>query len=561
MSCVLLSTERTLDGARRLLIAAAIGLVVLVLGLGCGSSGSPAGNDDDDDEPPALGTIYIDASNAGFEDGTEAHPYNTIWEGMDVATRGDTLIVAAGSYGGRQDEEIDVPVVVKVLGAGFDETVVDAYFVVSAPEDSVAVLFKHMAFDGVAFSWGNRPGARRVTDWHRTPSTASRGAIDDLLSPRVEYAPVHIDSCDAGFAAVSYPPDHTYIVENSLVDSLVFDHAATLTRATRTIRDCLVAGNISFTHGGGDARTTIENCAIGGAIWMRNGSGATFTITENTVHGIIDKSGANFTTISHNMLPTGDVIDTSGGWGQESQFIEHNDIQNGIIENRSGCATVRYNTVNAPADTYAIQMNCGAPANLVGNTVTLPGAGEPTGDPGDWRNVGILAICGEGVITGNEVTGGSIGIWDVSGATELSENVVSASHWGIVAGYGNGKAFTDNTVSNCVSDGVRFLATGLGSHYGAFEDNFITNNGGAGVRLFCDVDMGGGAQGAWGGNVLTGNAGYDLYIEVPSDSAAVIYAERNTWDHGSEGGIDSLDIYDANDDPSLADVDMMPLAN
>ncbi len=523
---------------KRRVFSAMVICSALVLVWGCGGSGGPGGPDDDDDDDQPGERIYVDVSNAGVEDGTFEHPYNTIDEGVGAADRGDTVIVAAGNYAGGSD--IDVPVAITILGAGAQQTIVDTWFVVSAPQDTAEVVFKRLAFEGATFE-GNRDESRR--------------GPAEPLGLRVEFAPIHIDSCDAGAVGIGYPPDHCYTVENSLIDSVNFNHGFS-DHGTHTVRDCLIAGSVQCIHGGGSITTLIDGCTIGGSIDLGSGAGHTFTISNNTVHGIRDRSGACFTTISGNTLPTGNIVDKSGGWGLESQFIDSNVIQNGVMKIESGTATCRYNIVHAPADTFAIEMNCGAPSILIGNTVTLPPAGEPTGEPHEWRNVGIVATCGEGVIQDNTVTGGSIGIWEVSGVTELSGNVVSGSHYGIVAALGMDKTVSGNTVTGCVSDGIRFLAEGLSYDYGPFQNNTVTDNGGAGIRLFREIDLGGGAQGSTGGNVIMGNGDYDLYVEVPADSAAVIFARGNTWDHGSEAEVDAEDVYDANDDPSLADVDL-----
>ncbi len=504
--------------------------VALMLALGCSGGSNPGGVDGDNDDQ-AGARIHVDVSNVGVEDGTLEHPYNTIDEGIAAASRGDTVIVAAGNYTRRT--AIDVPVAIAILGAGRDQTIVDAYFSVSAPEDTMAVRFKHMAFDGATFA---------------------------MNIARVEYAPIRIDSCDAGVVGVGYPPEHSYTVMNSEIDSVRFAQGDS-EHASHVLRNCVVTRGIHFTHGSGNVVTVIDGCTIGGMIRIACASGPTFTITDNVVHGIYDASGACFTTIEGNTLPTGDIVDSSGGWGSETQFIESNTIQNGVMRINSGCTTVRYNTVNAPVDTFAILMNCGAPANLVGNTVILPGGAAPTGAPETWRNIGIKATCGEGVIQGNTVSGGSIGIWDVSGATALSWNTVSGAYYGIVAALGMDKPVNGNTVLDCSSDGIRFLAEYLSYDYGPFQGNTVSNNGGAGVRLFRDIDLGGGAQGSVGCNTITGNADYDLYVEVPADTAAVVYARGNTWDHASEAEVDTHDIYDANDDPSLADVDLSQRAN
>ncbi|MFQ5999361.1 MAG: nitrous oxide reductase family maturation protein NosD [Candidatus Bathyarchaeia archaeon] len=47
-------------------------------------------------------TIYVDASNTGFEDGTQEHPYNTIKEGINAASPGDTVFVYNGIYNERE---------------------------------------------------------------------------------------------------------------------------------------------------------------------------------------------------------------------------------------------------------------------------------------------------------------------------------------------------------------------------------------------------------------------------------------------------------------------------
>jgi hypothetical protein len=67
-------------------------------------------------------TIYVDASNvSGIEDGTQAHPYNRIQEGLGVALSGDTVRVAAGTY----FENITLKDGVMLMGAGAKVTHID----------------------------------------------------------------------------------------------------------------------------------------------------------------------------------------------------------------------------------------------------------------------------------------------------------------------------------------------------------------------------------------------------------------------------------------------------
>jgi len=521
-----------------------VAVLAVVSALGCSSSSGPSGSDDNDPSPGD--TVYVDAGYSGEELGTREKPFNSIEEGIAAASKGSMVRLAAGTYSRRDD--IDVPKVLTIRGAGSDASIVDARFVVSADRDTQAVTFKRLACDEVTF-WGNR-GRWDADPWSDrfVWETAARDSIN---------APIVIDSCAVDTVMVGYPANHSYTIRNSTVEHGVdFGHGYVFEHTTHLVSNCAIGGGVHFRHGGGWVTNTVEDCAIGTAVRLRQGGGSRNVISGNTLYGIYDSSGACTTAITGNLIPSGDIVDRSGGWELEREFIEWNQVMDGIIVLRSGNATCRYNTINAPAETVAINAACGAPANIVGNTITLP---YQEVDPESWRGVAIRGVCGEGVINDNVITGGAVGILDRSGATDISGNVISGAHIGIHAETGDGRSFRNNSVSDCVSDGIvlgRYFYDPTG--YGAFQGNSVTDNGGAGVRVQQAADLGGGAYGSTGGNVLTGNGDYDLYIEVSADTAAVIYARHNTWDHSTEGEIDALDIYDANDDGLLADVDFMP---
>lgn len=66
--------------------------------------------------------IYVDMHNTtGTEDGTLASPYNTVQEGINAATYGDTVSVAAGTY----YENISLKSGIIVQGAGADVTAIE----------------------------------------------------------------------------------------------------------------------------------------------------------------------------------------------------------------------------------------------------------------------------------------------------------------------------------------------------------------------------------------------------------------------------------------------------
>ncbi len=92
-------------------------LSVLLL-VGCGNSASP---------PPGPlftpgTTIFVDVANTtGVEDGSEAHPFNTIQEGIDAATSGDVVGVATGTY----VESVTLKSEIELLGVDKATTIID----------------------------------------------------------------------------------------------------------------------------------------------------------------------------------------------------------------------------------------------------------------------------------------------------------------------------------------------------------------------------------------------------------------------------------------------------
>ncbi|MFH1614211.1 MAG: C39 family peptidase [Planctomycetota bacterium] len=56
----------------------------------------------------AANIIYVDDDANGFEDGSQAHPYNTIQEGIDAASSGYIVLVADGNYIGAGNRDINL---------------------------------------------------------------------------------------------------------------------------------------------------------------------------------------------------------------------------------------------------------------------------------------------------------------------------------------------------------------------------------------------------------------------------------------------------------------------
>ena len=71
---------------------------------------------------PAGTTIFVDVANTtGVEDGSEAHPFNTIQEGIDAAIDGGFVGVAAGTY----VESVTLKSGIQLLGADPKTTIID----------------------------------------------------------------------------------------------------------------------------------------------------------------------------------------------------------------------------------------------------------------------------------------------------------------------------------------------------------------------------------------------------------------------------------------------------
>ena len=90
----------------------------------------------------AQQVIYVDVSNnTGIEDGTAAHPFNTIVEGLQLAQNGDSISIIPGNY---PEDTLLIEKCVSIAGAGSSSTLVEGTFILSSKLDTLPVMIGNL---------------------------------------------------------------------------------------------------------------------------------------------------------------------------------------------------------------------------------------------------------------------------------------------------------------------------------------------------------------------------------------------------------------------------------
>lgn len=480
-------------------------------------------------------SIYVAASNnTGIEDGTIQHPYNTIEEGVAVATAGSIIMISAGNYfpdstWNEFDNALYVKPGIALTGGGMANTIIHGVIVdwdqgnLSCTIDSINFLEYHFA---------------------RGPS---QGPFDQQNIIR---------NCRANLIEVSHSagtlvndttpgPIYGFLIENN----------------------DLGEGGIQFAQGSGVANNTIQNNTCG-TILMYSGAGYTYLLDNNDIqYGIIDASGVCKTTISNNRIYNGCIIDKSGSnsYGIEDQFIEFNTITcnensplfqdedaKAAIIARPTSVTIRNNTITCSGMVYGIYSKSGGPFHVINNNIQTEEAFQPATDP-DEAVCGIYTKAGWGYVTGNIIYGGQIGYYSKAGTVDFSGNEISGAYIGFLSS--GAEEVHHNSIKNCHGDGM--IMYGL---RGPVHNNVVKDNEGSGIHVIRpDIDLGGGNFNGPGNNIITGNGNFDLYIDCQSTGNPVLYAKYNVWDHTDAAEIMQYDIRDASDSTGLLSVEIIPL--
>ena len=458
------------------------------------------GCSDDDENIPVtpvetIDTLYVDASNTQPGDGTQADPFNTITAALAVASTGDEIQIAAGNY----DTDETFPLVLKpglkLIGTGNTTTRINGTIVDSLTGNDPIQL------QGLSF----------------TEFTFKRPAATGVVS-----GTNRITNCRA-FGGISFQHGGGH---NALVDSST------------------VTGYLRFFSAAGASVNVVRYNSVGGEIAFGNGSGANDTIRNNNVNGIIDyKSAASNAIINENNV-VGNIVEASG---EGVQIIADNTVlyhlpvtadDSAAITSTGSSATITGNNIYADQGASGIRANAG-PTTVDSNVIEVDGTGL-----GIYANFG-----GNGHIVGNTISGGNIGIFSSSAATLVAHNAITGCVTGVYTS--DAARYSNNSISICTGDGyVNYGGAG------PVDSNTIINNGGAGFRnVMGTIDLGGGADNCPGWNVFTGNGNYDLYNEYSQP----LKAENNSWDHADSLDIDTLDVYDDDENGSVGAVDFMPI--
>jgi len=564
-------------GAVLVLVCIAVALCAgFVSTSGCSGSGSPAGTDDDD--PPTVGdTIYVDPAFAGEEHGTRDNPFDTIGEALDIAGHGDRIVLAAGSYDDQND--IEVGHAVEIVGAGRTLTTFGVGFALAADTSASPVLVESLACASV-YTLQDTSAASRC-------AYEVRGCLLDGLADSVAL----VDSL------------HYRLVEDCEIAGDVYLGGGAV-KADCAIRDCGIGGGVRLVGIAARGDLALEGCTIGGdaEVWsvaayteqraedcdVAGSLSLLSTLSRgtravgNTVGGdSLTVSGVSVDTayVSDNVVTDGDLFVRGRSIAAE---ITGNTVSDGTLRfhGRSASVGIHDNavtrsTVGTGIHVYAVALS----RPVMGNTVTVPYAAWSGIDaPHDTLSAAAIFVDGTSIqgVRGNEISGGAYGIY-VRGLAigAVSDNAVSDSETGIAV-ISVSAPVDSNAVHDCVGDGVALYAhpeVTPDQTWLPLEANTVADNGGAGVRVCTRTSLGLGsgrarALGAvrptgasvlprgWyrsdGGNVLIGNADYDLAVELLAADCDTLFARGNTWDHADSLSIGIEDIYDKQDDPTRA---------
>ncbi|MBI4811527.1 MAG: DUF1565 domain-containing protein [Ignavibacteriales bacterium] len=496
-----------------------------------------------------------DSNTTGIENGSLQYPFNTIEEGLAVAQNQDTVMVATGTY---TTSYLLIPKSVTIIGAGRDSTIVNGEFVLSSQLSSIPVFIYSLRCENVRC--GDSDTITTIT-----PLTIKDCQLQTLSD-----------------TTKSFDSTCTFLFKNNIViDSIRIDWISSQARIE--ISNCTVGDNLSISSVSSRKNILILNNEVARSvnIWTVSRDDTIF-VEQNTISDslIILSISTYPNRIFNNNIGKGIRISALASKGHQitnnvisdggifcsfvaldSTLIEFNELMNGGIDFSSKSAEVfiRKNNIISSGNRTGINFTSKSGGWIDSNSVTLPYL-PPTGVPPEHDSLAICAVRINSIsfpgLHDNQLEGGSYGVYLKALASEVVRNTITGPDRGVYL-----EAFSSrvdsNSVTNCADDGMILKShTDYGDiNFIFLNNNLIANNHGNGIRLKNFATLG---TDTTGYNDIRDNTGYDLYLETPKSLTDTILAKNNHWTHITESEISEFDIYDQNDDTTLALVVFIP---
>lgn len=503
--------------------------------------------------------IYVDASNTtGIEDGSIAHPFNTILEGLQLSQHGDSISVFSGTY---TEDTLLIEKCISIGGGSPLFTVVEGTFILSSKLDTLPVLIRNLWCRNIMHSDSGYTQTPliimdcflRVLDDY-TPSVGETGRI--RVKNCIVMDSIHISSasCSAKREVIDCETDGGLWVSSTSSQGLI------------RLEGNQVAGSLRVSTVSKSDTVFITGNTISDSLVVLSVASDPDIISNNTVG-----SGIRLKAIAHNGLQfKGNQVQngllSAEYTALDESVIEKNTFLSGGINFKatSGDITIKENEIHTDGSVAGIRLKTKAGGYFENNTITLPYF-EPSGLPFEEDTLSVCAIhvrsTSFGGMKGNQISGGAYGVYlSAIASNEFDRNEIEDSHYGVylqsVSGY-----VDSNRVENCVAAG---MILNYQVEYGdtnaiRLNYNIVRNNGGHGIWTKGNCPMGRLDEPGTGYNIIKDNGGYDLYVETLSGFVDTIWAQNNEWSHSTEEEVGEFDIYDAGDDPSRALVMYMPM--
>ncbi|MEK7542776.1 MAG: lamin tail domain-containing protein [Patescibacteria group bacterium] len=335
--------------------------------------------------------VYVDASNSGTEDGTQAHPYNTIGEGIGAAMASGTVHVAVGTY----TEDLTIPAGktnLDISGASLASTTIQGVatnatanypqavpnieilandvklhgFTIQGPAYSAATYSSGIligaanveiysnAFKVPAYSNGNTAMSNGIQTWHKDnkPSVDISGlnihdnTFTSLSAEVAGYEGIYLN-VDTGTG--------TSTIQNNSFTGNIFRAITTERSKTiisgNTITNDIAPSGSSYTGIGG-----WQGINISGA---NTGAISNISVTNNTIHGSAANKGFSYgikigydTGSTFNSVSvTSNAVNNSGTAGVFAKFtaigitVDKNDLSSNGLGIKNGDGAVSLNAV------------------------------------------------------------------------------------------------------------------------------------------------------------------------------------------------------------------------